>query len=69
MNEEKSATPLTYTVPEAAALIGLCKTAFYAAVRKGEVPSLKIGRRIVIPRAALDRLLNGEVIAANQSAK
>jgi excisionase family DNA binding protein len=29
----------------------------YAAVRSGEIPSIRIGRRLLIPRVALDRLL------------
>lgn len=53
---------VTYNVPDAAALIGVDKLTLYAAIRKGEspVPVIKVGRRYVIPKAALDRLLNGE---------
>jgi excisionase family DNA binding protein len=29
----------------------------YAAVREGTIPSLRIGRRVLVPRIALDRLL------------
>ena len=29
----------------------------YEGVRRGEIPSLKVGRRLLIPRAALDALL------------
>ena len=34
----------------------------YSAIRNGEspVPVIKIGRRLVVPKAALDRLLAGE---------
>ena len=50
---------LTMTVPEAAALLGIGKNAAYEAVRKGEIPSLRIGKRVLIPIAALDAKLAG----------
>lgn len=50
----------TYTVDEAARLLGIGRATAYEAVRRGELPSLRLGRRIVIPRAALDALV-GEV--------
>ena len=51
---------LTLTVEEAAALIGISRAFAYEAVRRGEIPSIRIGRRVLVPRAALDRLLAGE---------
>jgi len=37
------------SVEEAAALLGISRTAAYEAVRRGQIPSRRIGRRIVIP--------------------
>ena len=53
---------LTYNVTEAAKLLGLSKNSAYQACLKGEIPHLKIGKRILIPRIQLERLLlgNGE---------
>jgi excisionase family DNA binding protein len=48
---------LTLTVPEAAALLGISRMSAYAAVREGTIRSLKIGRRILVSRAALHQLL------------
>jgi excisionase family DNA binding protein len=48
---------LTYTVVEAAKLLGLSRMAAYAAVSTKEIPSLRIGRRVLVPRAALERML------------
>lgn len=48
---------LTYTVPEAAELLGISRTTAYECVRRGEIPSLTLGRRIVITRAQLEHLL------------
>ena len=48
---------LTYTVPEAAQLLGISRTSAYDCVRRGEIPALTLGRRIVITRTALEELL------------
>jgi excisionase family DNA binding protein len=50
---------LTLTVEEAAALLGISRAFAYEAVRRGEIPSIRIGRRVLVPRVALDRLVNG----------
>ena len=50
---------LTYNVKEAAQLLGLSKNSAYQACLKGELPHLKIGKRILIPRVQLERLLLG----------
>lgn len=48
-----------YTVPEAAAILRIGVRTFYTAAARGEVPTVRIGRRIVVPGAALLRLLEG----------
>lgn len=47
----------TLTVAQAARVLGIGRNQAYEAVRRGEIPSVRIGRRIVVPRAALERLL------------
>lgn len=49
---------LTYDIPEAGKLLGLSRGAAYEAARTGELPTIKIGRRILVPKAALDRMLD-----------
>lgn len=49
--------PLTLTVEETAALLRISRGKCYEAVRQGEIPSLKFGRTIRIPRFALQNLL------------
>jgi excisionase family DNA binding protein len=51
---------LTLTVEEAATLLGISRAFAYEAVNRGEVPSIRIGRRILVPKTALHRLLAGE---------
>ena len=45
------------TVPEAARALGISRNSAYVAVRAGEIPSIKLGRRVVIPRVAFERFL------------
>lgn len=49
--------PLTYTVEQAAQLIGISRAAAYEAIKKNEIPHRKIGRRIVVPRNQLQEWL------------
>jgi excisionase family DNA binding protein len=48
---------LILTVPEAGQLLGLSRVGAYQAARRGEIPTIRIGRRVLVPRVALDRLL------------
>jgi len=52
-NEKK----LVLTVPEAGALFGLSKASSYFAAAKGRLPTIKMGDRLFVPRAALERML------------
>lgn len=47
----------TYTVEEAGQLLGIGRGAAYAAVHSGELESVRLGRRILVPRARLLALL------------
>src|SRR5947209_11326391 len=49
--------PTVYTVGEVARILRLGKISVYQAIEKGEIPCIRIGRRILIPRHALERLL------------
>ena len=53
--------PETLTVDETAALLRLGRNATYDGIRRGEIPSVRIGKRILVPRLALNRLLAGKV--------
>ena len=57
----KTRERLTYSVREAAELLGLSRNSVYQGCLKGEIPCLKVGSRILIPKAKLEGFLNGEV--------
>lgn len=60
--EDKKAT---ITVEEAAELLGIGRSNAYQSVRDGSIPSIRLGKRIVVPVAALERLLNNGGQAQN----
>ncbi len=47
----------TYSVEQAARILGIGRNSAYEAIRRGEIPALRLGRRLVVPRQALERLL------------
>jgi excisionase family DNA binding protein len=49
--------PTMSVYPETAAILNLSKASAYAAVERGEIPSIRIGRRLLVPTAALRRML------------
>lgn len=48
----------TYTVHEAAGVLGISRSLAYECVRTGELPSLRFRRRIVIPAHVVDELVS-----------
>ena len=53
MDEEK----LTLTVSEASKVLGISRGLAYSMVKTGEIPSVRFGRRVLVPRRALEKLL------------
>ena len=49
---------LCLNVPEAAKILGISRGLAYELARSGRLPALRFGRRLLIPRAALERMLN-----------
>ena len=50
---------LAMSVEEASRALGISKSLGYELVATGKLPSVRLGRRIVVPRAALERFLDG----------
>jgi len=53
MDSEK----LTLTVTEASRVLGISRGLAYSMVKTGELPSIRFGKRVLIPRRALEKLL------------
>lgn len=50
---EPTPHPLTLTVEQAAEVLGIGRSTAYELVHTGDIPSLRLGRRIVVPIARL----------------
>lgn len=50
----------TYSVDEAAKALGISRNLAYDGVRSGEIPCIRIRGRILVPRAAIERMLSGQ---------
>ena len=49
---------LTLTISETARLLGIGRNTAYELARTGQLPALRLGKRLLVPRAALERLLH-----------
>jgi excisionase family DNA binding protein len=67
--DKQSASPIygpkwkgrsTFSVEEAGCeILGLSKCSAYAAANSGVLPTIRIGRRRIVPRQALEKLMTG----------
>jgi len=48
------------SVAQACTVLGMSRGALSRAIAKGEIPSVRIGGRVLIPKAALGQLLRGK---------
>ena len=57
---------LVVSVPVAAALLGIGRNHAYELCRTGQLPHLRLGKRIVIPKAAIKKLLDAGTTASGE---
>ena len=61
MNSERR----TLTIDEAAKALGVSRGAAYAAAGRGELPTVRIGKRYVVPRSQLEKMLGEKLDIAD----
>jgi excisionase family DNA binding protein len=49
----------TLSIPAAARRLGISRNGAYAAARAGTIPTIRIGNRILVPRAKWEAMLTG----------
>ncbi|TAI62165.1 helix-turn-helix domain-containing protein [Bradyrhizobium sp. Leo170] len=49
---------LVYTVPEAGEMLGLTRNASYEAAKRGDLPVIRIGKLIRVPKLAFRQMLD-----------
>jgi excisionase family DNA binding protein len=57
MQRSSTGKALTHTAAEAAHALGISRNSIYELLRRGELRSVRLGRRLVIPRSAVDELV------------
>jgi excisionase family DNA binding protein len=61
--------PLTISVEDAARLLGISRGLAYEAARRGDLPVIRLGRRLLVPRARLLELVGAPSFGANGSTR
>ena len=61
------AEKLVLTVPEAGELLGVSRAHAYLMVKLGQIPIIKLGRRLVVPRVALEKMLENATPAGSKA--
>jgi excisionase family DNA binding protein len=56
---------LTMSVEDAADVLGISRSLAYELVRRGELPSLRLGRRLVVPVRAVEALVEDAIASAS----
>ena len=55
--DQKSYEKSVYTVPQVAKILGINRNLAYELARRGDLPVLRLGKRLGCPKQAIDRLL------------
>jgi excisionase family DNA binding protein len=66
MNNKLETTPperRVVTLYEAAQILRISRGSAYEAAKRKEIPTIRIGRRLLVPAAALERMLAGNTAA------
>lgn len=57
MTEKTEADSLVYLVPQAGAMLGLTRNASYEAAKRGDIPTIRIGKLLRVPKARFHKML------------
>lgn len=60
MTKNTKPTPDVLTVEEARKRLRIGRNAIYEALARNEIPSIRIGRKYLVPRVAFEAMLRGE---------
>jgi hypothetical protein len=57
MTDKVETESLVYLVPEAGAMLGLTRNGSYEAAKRGDIPTMTIGKLLRVPKIAFHKLL------------
>lgn len=58
---------VVYTIPEVAKMLGINRNLGYELARQGQIPTIRLGRRLLCPKTAIDRWLNESAVVQSAS--
>jgi excisionase family DNA binding protein len=65
---KKRNSPTVFTVIEVAEILRIGKISAYQAISRGDIQCIRIGRRILIPKHALEQMLSNLVVLPKSAA-
>lgn len=60
MQHQQHVSRETLTIAETAIRLGIGRNQAYEAARRGDIPTIRLGKRLLVPVVALNRMLAGE---------
>jgi excisionase family DNA binding protein len=58
--EQIASEALTLTIPETARLLGISLSKTYEAARLGQIPTIRLGTRVLVSRRRLEEFVDGQ---------
>lgn len=56
---DEQVLPLTLTIPETAKLLGISLSKAYEVARLGQLPTIRVGTRLLVSRRRLEQMIDG----------
>ena len=65
--EQNASEALTLTIPETARLLGISLSKTYEAARLGQIPTIRLGTRVLVSRRRLEEFVDGQTSSAGDA--
>jgi len=65
---KKTLSPEMTTIEEAGRRLGISRGTAYQCAKLGQIPAIRLGHRLLVPVAALERMLRGETVTSEVKA-
>lgn len=58
IHDNRQRNSSVYTVDQVSEILGISRASAYKAVHRGEIPSIRIGKRILVPKSEVRYIVN-----------
>ncbi len=66
MRENTTKSNARYSIEELAEALGISRDSVYKGIKNGDIPHLKVGRRLILPRTAINTWMQGATAAVGR---